>query len=146
MREATIMTAQVAAAPQLVARPTVAIRTGRGGGIRLRRQVSLQLICILITATVLFPIAWIVSMAIDPRNISRPDGLDLIPPGASFDAFATVIAKPTQNPVSFVQLALNSVLIAVLIAAASVAFGVLAAYAFSRLRFRGREILMIAIL
>ena len=37
-------------------------------------------------------------MALDPRNLSRPDGL--IPPGASLDAFARVLARPTRNPVS----------------------------------------------
>ena len=46
----------------------------------------------------LFPIVWIVAMALDPRNIARPD--TLIPPGASLDAFAKVLAKPTANPVS----------------------------------------------
>jgi arabinogalactan oligomer / maltooligosaccharide transport system permease protein len=106
----------------------------------------LQLLCLLITATVLFPILWIVSIAVDPRNIARPDGLDLIPPGATLDAFAQVIRQPTQNPVGFPQLAFNSLVIAALVATASVTIGVLAAYAFSRLQFRGREFLMIAVL
>jgi len=96
--------------------------------------------------TVLFPIVWIVSIALDPRNIARPDGLNLIPPGATLDAFAQVIRQPTQNPVSFLQLALNSLVIAALVSVASVGIGVLAAYAFSRLQFRGREFLMIAVL
>jgi arabinogalactan oligomer / maltooligosaccharide transport system permease protein len=140
------MTAQVATVPRTVVRPVAVTRTGRRGGLSLGRQLVLQLICLAITLTVIFPILWILSMAVDPRNISRPDGLDLIPPGASLDAFATVIRQPTVNPVSFVQLALNSLFIAVLISVASVTFGVLAAYAISRLHFRGREVLRIAIL
>jgi arabinogalactan oligomer/maltooligosaccharide transport system permease protein len=114
--------------------------------IPLGRQLALQLICVAISITVLFPIVWIFSMSIDPRNFARPDALNLIPPGASFDAYAKVIAQPTNNPVSFLDLALNSLKIAASSSAIAVLIGVTAAYAFSRLRFRGREALMIAIL
>jgi arabinogalactan oligomer/maltooligosaccharide transport system permease protein len=109
-----------------------------------RRQFVLQLICLAIAATVLFPILWIVAMSLDPRDISRPDSL--IPPGASLAAYAKVMARPTLNDISFLRLALNSVAIAVVISLASVTIGAMAAYAFSRLQFRGREILMIGIL
>ncbi len=113
--------------------------------ISLRRQLLLQLLCLAIAATVLFPILWIVSMSFDPTN-ARPVGLSLVPAHPSIAAFQQVIAKPTQNPVSFVELALNSLFVAVMISAASVIIGILAAYAFSRLQFRGREVLMIGIL
>jgi len=138
------MTSQVGA----VAAPGVLVRARRRprSAMTFRRQAMLQLLCLLITATVLFPILWIVSIAVDPRNIARPDGLDLIPPGATLDAFAQVIRQPTQNPVGFPQLAFNSLVIAALVSTASVTIGVLAAYAFSRLQFRGREFLMIAVL
>ena len=112
----------------------------------LGRQILLQLILLFITFSVLFPLIWIFSMAIDPRNLARPEGLNLIPPGASLDAFAKVIAQPTSNPISFLELALNSLKIAIGSSAIAVAIGILAAYAFARLRFRGREALMIAVL
>jgi arabinogalactan oligomer/maltooligosaccharide transport system permease protein len=140
------MTSQVTAVPAVVPVARAEVRRGQGGGLPLRRQAMLQVLCLLITVTVLFPIVWIVSIALDPRNIARPDGLNLIPPGATLDAFAQVIKQPTQNPVSFPQLALNSVIIAMIVSVASVTIGVLAAYAFSRLQFRGREFLMIAVL
>jgi arabinogalactan oligomer / maltooligosaccharide transport system permease protein len=127
---------------EAVAAPTVVARRRRGSG--LGRQLVLQLVCLAIGLTVIFPVFWIVAMALDPRNIARPDSL--IPPGASLDAFFRVLEKPTQNPVSFAQLAVNSLFIAIVIAVASVTIGVLAAYAFSRMQFRGREVLMIAIL
>jgi len=111
-----------------------------------RRQIILQLVCLAISATVLFPIIWIVSMSIDPRNISRPDSLNLIPPGASLVAFEKVLAQPTSNPIGFFALAANSLKIALGSSLVAVAVGVTAAYAFSRLRFRGREGLMIGIL
>lgn len=138
------MTAQVTAVEQ--ARPVAATRTEPRGRLSLGRQIILQLICIAIAMTVLFPILWIVSMAVDPRNLARPTGLDLIPQGATLDAFAKVIQQPTLNPVGFVRLALNSVIIALGVSALSVGIGVFAAYAFSRLQFRGREILMIGVL
>jgi arabinogalactan oligomer / maltooligosaccharide transport system permease protein len=119
-------------------------RTAEGRPMKRRTQVILQLVCLFITATVLFPIAWIFSLALDPRNLSRPTGL--IPPGATLDAFARVIAQPTSDPISFLELARNSFVLAAGVALFSVAIGVLAAYAFSRLRFRLREVLMIAIL
>ena len=112
--------------------------------LKWRTQLLLQVICVFITITVLFPIAWIFSLALDPRNISRPDSL--IPPGASLDAFARVIAQPTTDEISFFDLARNSFILASSVALFSVLIGVLAAYAFSRLRFRGREVLMIAVL
>lgn len=109
-----------------------------------RTQLVLQVICVFITLTVVFPILWIFALALDPRNISRPDGL--IPPGASLAAFARVIARPTTDEISFIELARNSFVLASSVALFSVLIGVMAAYAFSRLRFRGREMLMIAVL
>jgi arabinogalactan oligomer / maltooligosaccharide transport system permease protein len=118
--------------------------TEAGRPLKLRTQVILQLICLFITATVLFPIAWIFSLAIDPRNLSRPTGF--IPPGATLDAFARVIAQPTSDQISLLELVRNSFLLASSVSLFSVGIGVLAAYAFSRLRFRLREVLMISIL
>jgi arabinogalactan oligomer / maltooligosaccharide transport system permease protein len=115
-----------------------------GRPLRWRSQLVLQLICLLIAFTVLLPIIWIFSLAIDPRDLSRPDSL--IPPGASLDAFARVIEQPTSDEISLLELARNSFVLASGVALFSVGIGVLAAYAFSRLRFRVREVLMIAIL
>lgn len=133
--------------PVALERPVIATarsRSGSGRGLPVRRQIVFQLICLAITVTVLFPIIWIVAMSLDPRNVSRPDSL--IPPGASLQAYGKVIAKPTLNDIPFVRLALNSIFIAVVISLASVTIGAMGAYAFSRLKFRGRQLLMIAIL
>ncbi|HET7029501.1 MAG TPA: ABC transporter permease subunit [Candidatus Limnocylindrales bacterium] len=124
--------------------PAVRRRLRRGDSMPLGRQLIFQLVCLLIAVTVLFPIVWIVGMSLDPRNISRPDSL--IPPGASLDAYAKVIARPTLNPVSFIQLALNSLLLAAAVSLLSVGLGVLGAYAFSRMQFRGRIFLMLGVL
>ncbi len=106
------------------------------------RQLILQLACLGIALTVLFPVVWIAAMAVDPRNLSKPD--TLFPPGATLDSFTKVLQQPTLNDVSFARLALNSLFLASFIALLSVALGVLAAYALSRLHFTGRQVFMIA--
>lgn len=113
----------------------------------LGRQALLQALCVFIAFTVLFPIMWVVSLALDPRpGLMRPDGLNLIPPGASLHNFAAVIEQPTSNPIGFLDLAKNSFILAITSSAISIGIGVTAAYAFSRLQFRGRQVLMLGIL
>jgi arabinogalactan oligomer / maltooligosaccharide transport system permease protein len=134
--------------------PTTWFRAGRRSKsfeehekrLPIGRQIVIQLILLGITFTVLFPVIWIFSISVDPRGLFRPDGLNLIPPGATLDAYAKVLNQPTSNPISFLGLAANSLKIAVLSSSVAVLFGVTAAYAFSRLQFRGREGLMIGIL
>ncbi len=112
----------------------------------LVRQLGLQLLCLFVLFTVLFPIVWVVSLSLDPLNRSRPDGLNIIPSGATLEAYAQVLRQPTNNPITFLELTLNSLKIALGTSLISVGIGVSAAYAFSRLQFRGRQVLMIAIL
>lgn len=133
-------------------RPRTWLRFLSGSGSSERRlapvrQILYQVLCLFIATTVVFPLLWILSLSLDSRGLSRPDGLNLIPPqGISFEAYANVLAQPTSNPVSFLELARNSFLVAATTSVAAVLIGVSAAYAFSRLDFRGREFLMVAIL
>ena len=138
------MTTPVAVVPRATVKLASQARTAGGRRLKTRNQILLQLLCLLIGSTVLFPIVWIVGMSLDPRNIARPDAL--IPPGANLEAYGRVLARPTLNPVSFFQLALNSLTLAVVISVLSVGLGVLGAYAFSRMKFRGREFMMLLIL
>jgi arabinogalactan oligomer/maltooligosaccharide transport system permease protein len=118
----------------------------RRGQPSLARQAALQALTILVLLTVLFPIVWVVAISLDPLNRSRPEGLSLIPSNATLEAYGQVIAQPTNNPISFIELALNSFKIAVGTSVISVIIGVTAAYAFARFKFRAREVLMLAIL
>jgi arabinogalactan oligomer/maltooligosaccharide transport system permease protein len=112
----------------------------------LIRQAILQAVTILVLLTVLFPIVWVIAISLDPLNRSRPEGLNLIPSNATLEAYGQVIAQPTNNPISFLGLAANSLKIALGTSVISVIIGVSAAYAFARFKFRGREVLMLAIL
>lgn len=120
--------------------------TGAGRRLSLLQQLGLQLFLGLIAFTVLYPMLWIFSLSLNPTDSIRPKELVLIPEGASFDSYREVIEQPTPNPVSFSRLAFNSFRLSFLTALASVLVGVFAAYAFSRLRFAGRQVLMISVL
>ncbi len=99
----------------------------------------LQILLLTILAVVLFPVVWIFSMSLDSRDFSRPVGLTIIPPGATLDAYKTILTHPSPNPVTFWQLLRNSLLVAGGTALLSVIVGTSAAYAFSRLNFVGRR-------
>lgn len=113
------------------------------------RQIGLHLFLLAVTATVLFPILWIVSLALDPRNIDKPLELTLIPPGASLAAFRKVLFEPftllCTNPtdpascMTFGKLLLNSLYVSLGTALFAVGLGSSAAYAFSRFDFIGRQ-------
>ncbi|MGB8646120.1 MAG: carbohydrate ABC transporter permease [Anaerolineae bacterium] len=130
-----------------------------GQEMNLPKQLLYQLMCLFVAFTVLFPILWVVSMSVDPNaDVLRPTTLNLIPPGFSLKAYADIIAKPSPNPAEvnlfdsgikvsgLPLLAMNSIMIALGSAFASVMVGVFAAYAFSRFKFAGRQTLMLAIL
>jgi arabinogalactan oligomer/maltooligosaccharide transport system permease protein len=121
-------------------------RPARLGTLTWKRQALYQAICLFIGLTVLFPVFWVIALALDTRGLSRPDGLYLIPPNASLENFAEAIRTPTSNPVDFWRLALNSFLLAIGTSLFSVLIGVFAAYVFSRLHFRGRSVLMVGVL
>ena len=114
------------------------------------QQLGLQAFLLLVvTSAVLFPILWVVSLALDPRDIDKPLELRLIPPGASLDAFRRVLLEPSgllcKNPVdptscmTFAGLFKNSVIVALGTALVAVLLGATAAYAFSRFQFIGRQ-------
>lgn len=134
------------------ARPVAAPQTRRfrlrstRSGPGLLRQAALQALCVAVLLSVIFPIIWVFSLSLDPLNRSRPEGLSIIPSNATIEAYFQVIEQPTNNKISFLELAANSFKIAFGTSIVSVLIGVFAAYAFSRLRFRGREVLMLVIL
>lgn len=95
----------------------------------------------------IFPVIWIVSMALNPINVLRPTELVIIPKNATLDAFKKVLTRPYEAaPVTFVRLLFNSLLVAGGTALLSVALGASAAYAFSRFKFPGRQAGMIGFL
>jgi arabinogalactan oligomer/maltooligosaccharide transport system permease protein len=115
-----------------------------GRSLPLWRQILLQLICLAILVTVMFPIMYIVTMSFSSKT-TRPSSLELIPKEISFIAYQQVLDRPTGNPVTFIELLKNSVLLSVGVGLAALVIAVTAAYAFSRLKFKLREVLMILV-
>jgi arabinogalactan oligomer/maltooligosaccharide transport system permease protein len=140
------MTAQTTALAKAPTSGRFSLTRSRRDQPSLLKQALLQAVTILVLLTVLFPIVWVIAISLDPLNRSRPEGLSLIPSNATLEAYGQVISQPTNNPISFLGLALNSLKIALGTSIISVAIGVSAAYAFARFKFRGREVLMLAIL
>jgi arabinogalactan oligomer/maltooligosaccharide transport system permease protein len=118
------------------------------------KQIGLHLFLLGVLAAVLFPILWITSLALDPRNIDKPLELRLIPPGASLDAFRRVLLEPFQllcrdpgdpsSCMTFPKLLRNSLIVALGTSLLAVMVGSSAAYAFSRFQFIGRQFGMLA--
>ncbi|MCI0519740.1 MAG: ABC transporter permease subunit [Chloroflexi bacterium] len=114
------------------------------------KQVLIQVFLLSVTAMVVFPILWIFSMALDPRDIDKPLDLTLIPPGASFNSFKAILVEPFEllckspndpdSCMNFAKLLGNSLLVALGTSLFAVLFGATAAYAFSRFRFIGRQV------
>jgi arabinogalactan oligomer/maltooligosaccharide transport system permease protein len=87
----------------------------------------------------LFPIVFVVSAALNP--LGTLSSTSAVPTGASFGNFAGLLADT-----DFARWFGNSVLVAGVSAVASVFLSALAAYAFSRMRFQGRRVGLLALL
>jgi arabinogalactan oligomer / maltooligosaccharide transport system permease protein len=99
----------------------------------------LVLIALLVFA--LFPIVFVVSAALNP--LGTLSSTELYPTGASAENFSKLF---TDGRYPFAHWFLNSTLIAGISAFASVFLSMCAAYAFSRMRFRGRRSGLMALL
>lgn len=108
-----------------------------------RRLILVLRIIVVLLAVIyaLYPIAWVFSAALDPANSLVNQ--HLIPQRATLDNFTRLINNP-RHP--FVLWLWNSVKVSGISALIIVALTALAAYAFSRLRYRGRRIGLLAIL
>lgn len=120
--------------------------SGEIGGRKLPlwRQLLLQLLTLFILAEVMFPIMYIVTLSFSSKT-TRPSSLQLFPSEISFGAYQQVVDHPTANPVSFIELLRNSFLLSFGVGAAALLVAVTAAYAFSRFKFKLRQVLMVMV-
>lgn len=117
---------------------------GSGQRLPLYRQLLIQLLCIFITIEVMFPIMYIITLSFSSKE-TRPANLELFPTEISFVAYQQVLDRPTANPVTFTQLLLNSILLSFGVGTLALLIAVTAAYAFSRFKFKLRQVLMIMV-
>ncbi|MEN3310507.1 MAG: arabinogalactan oligomer / maltooligosaccharide transport system permease protein [Micromonosporaceae bacterium] len=98
-----------------------------------------HLVGILAVLFSLFPVVFVVSAAVNP--VGSLSSTDLVPTGAGLHNFADLFHRT-----AFGYWYLNSILIAGVSSAASVFMSIAAAYAFSRMRFAGRRVGLMALL
>ncbi|MBT3313532.1 MAG: ABC transporter permease subunit [Anaerolineae bacterium] len=115
-----------------------------GRDLPLWRQLLLQVLTLSIGATVMFPIMYIITMSLSSQT-TRPSSLQLFPKEISFVAYQQVLDHPTANPVSFIELLRNSVVLSSVVGLLAVLVAVSAAYAFSRFKFKMRQVLMVMV-
>lgn len=115
-----------------------------GRELPLWRQLILQILCLIIAAEVLFPIMYIVTLSFSSKT-TRPASLELFPKEISLVAYQQVIDRPTANPVTFNRLLQNSFVLSVSVGLIALLVAVLAAYAFSRFKFKLRQTLMLLV-
>nr|WP_258046247.1 carbohydrate ABC transporter permease [Leifsonia shinshuensis] len=106
---------------------------------------------VLIILVTLFPFYWMLRTALSTNTALASDPASLLPVDLSLGGFARVFGlQSTQEAlaeggsgasVDFWRYLLNSVVVATTIAVCQTFFSAMAAYAFARLRFRGRNIL-----
>src|SRR5450756_2007191 len=64
-------------------------------------DIGAHIFLIFLSLVVLFPVVWVIAIALDPRDITRPTSL--IPVGASFAAFERIFTQPQANGVYVVN-------------------------------------------
>lgn len=125
-----------------VAAPAIARREARS--LSTTNRINLVLKLIVATAAVLFalyPVIWIISASINPANSLI--NLSLIPRQASTANFERLV---TDQQYPFMLWIWNSVKVSAITAVLIVALTALAAYSFSRFRYRGRRTGLLTIL
>jgi arabinogalactan oligomer/maltooligosaccharide transport system permease protein len=97
---------------------------------------------LLAIAFAIFPILFVVSASVNPSGSLSATGL--IPTdGVTFEHYAAMLSGERAN---FLQWYLNTIIVCGVVAVVQVFLSLLAAYAFSRFRFRGRRGGMLAVL
>jgi arabinogalactan oligomer/maltooligosaccharide transport system permease protein len=120
--------------------PAAPDRAGWRSWGRWWRQVGWRhLVALGAVAFALFPILFVVSAAFNP--LGTLSSSTLVPTGASLGNFVDLLTTT-----SFLRWFVNSVLIAGLSSFAALFISVLAAYAFSRMRFTGRRVGLLSLL
>ena len=99
-------------------------------------------IAILVALFVLFPIVWTVSASINP--VDTLSGAQLIPDGATLDNYKEILENPAESP--FMTWLFSSWWISIVVSTVNVMLAAMAAYAFSRFRFRGRRLGLLSLL
>jgi multiple sugar transport system permease protein len=105
-------------------------------------QVVLYVVLVLLAAIMIYPFLWSVTASFKTnRQIFSGNPLHLIPRPATFDNY-----RRAFELMPFGRFLLNSAMLAIVVPAASILIGSMAAYAFARMDFSGRDLIFLALL
>jgi len=91
----------------------------------------------------LFPFYWIVMTSIQPKDQLYAATPNFIPRSINFDNYISILGAGKVN----IAIALkNSLIVAVAVTVVCIVFGIFSAYAFARLKFKGSNIVFIALI
>jgi ABC-type maltose transport system permease subunit len=112
--------------------------------LKFQRRLSIAIrlvIAVILCIFAVFPLIWIISASFSPGSAISTQ--TLIPRNAGFDNYQTLLESPVFP---FWQWLLNSIKIATITSVLSLSITTMAAFAFSRFRFKGRQTMLKAIL
>jgi arabinogalactan oligomer / maltooligosaccharide transport system permease protein len=108
--------------------------------VKVQRRISVgvrMLIAVFLILFSVFPILWVISASLNPTGTLATQ--TLIPKNLGFDNYKTLL---NSDQLPFWTWFANSIKIATITAVFSLAITTIAAYAFSRFRFRGRRTML----
>ena len=104
----------------------------------LRQQIILNALLIVTCVIVLYPVLWVVKMALTPNEIAGVS-VSPIPESVTLDNFRVVMGYSEDGQWLFGRYLLNSSVIAIATTFVGISLSCTAAYAFSRFKFPGQE-------
>lgn len=138
-----------------VARATTSTTTARKRPINGRRIGAIAIMAILLFVTI-FPFYWVVRTALSSNNQLAPASDSITPVGLTLGGFKRALGLQSLEEaqaeggsgaaVNFMTSFRNSIIYSTLITMGQVMFSTMAAYAFARMRFKGRTLLFSIIL
>jgi multiple sugar transport system permease protein len=143
------LTAPASAAPDTQPQPIPALRAPRTGRRASIGRIAAWVVMILIIVVTLFPFYWMLRTALSSNGALAAGSTSLLPAGFTLGGFARVFGLQSTKEalaqggsgasLDFWRYLLNSVVVATAVTACQVFFSAMAAYAFARLRWRGRN-------
>jgi ABC-type glycerol-3-phosphate transport system permease component len=110
---------------------------------KIRKKIILYFFLILTMAFFLFPFYWIVMTSIQPKDQLYAPTPNFIPKNVNLDNYKNILGAGRVN----IAIALkNSLIVAVSVTIVCIVFGNFSAYAFARLRFKGSNVLFVALI
>lgn len=101
-----------------------------------------HLVALVVVFFALYPVVWIISSSVNP--VDTLSNAKLIPEGATLDSYRTIFSNPRLSP--FMTWLWNSWKVAIFAALLNLLIAAMAAYAFSRFRFKGRRLGLLSLL